>query len=576
MKKINIFWMTLFIMISISGYCKDQGEVKKDTITINFGNQSKIIIYVSDKSDFKILQNYDLNKMLEDLSISIDTLENDVKILKIEDVTGTKYLEDTTIVVNDGFEEFTASLEGYTKEFIVSNFNRIEAGNTFEVHVRPGEDHKIVLNGKEEDVDDVHVEINDNELQLKFGNALKIDRSKVRAFISTPVLEKVELSGATKGTIKGFKAENFSAELDGAAKTEILVIAENIRVEQSGATKLKLSGKANYLGAELSGASKLDADELQVIDADIETSGAAKASVNALNLNKEVSGAGAVRNQEISEEERDEYEEINVRIGNMKFSAEVDDWEDIEEDFEDIEDFEDFKSRFDKEEFIDKEVPDVKHSFNIDLGMNNYLQNGKFPEETGAPYAVKPWGSWYVAFNSNHKFHITGPLFIEWGKGISWYNFKFDNEDIRINAENDTLMFIEDSRNVNAIKSKLTASYINMSLIPVIDFSRGFKQVKSYSYESFRFTKYKKQGFRIGAGPYFGYRIGSHSKFVYKDDGREKEKDRDNFMLDNWRYGIRVQAGYKALDIFFNYDLNDLFLGKANPSLNAFSFGITL
>ena len=576
MKKISIFLISLFFITSTSVFGRNFEELQKDTITINFGNQSKIVIYLSDKSDLQALQNYDINKMLEDLSISIDTIENDVKVLKIEDVTGTKYLEDTTIVIDNEFEDFIESLDGYTKEFMVSNFNTVNAGSTFEVHVRPGENHKVVLNGREEDVDDVHIEINNEELQIKFGNVFINNRLKVIAYVTTPFLNKIELSGATKATIKGFKAEDFKAEMDGAAKAEVLVIAENIQVEQSGATKLKLSGKANSLNAELSGASKLDADDLQVRDAKVETSGAAKASVNALNLDKEVSGVGSVRNQDISEEDRKEFNEINIRVGNMKFSAEVDDWEDLEDDFEDIEDFEDFKSRFDKEEFIDKDVPDVKHSFNIDLGMNNYLENGEFPEVNGASYAVKPWGSWYVALNSNHKFHVTGPLFIEWGKGISWYNFKFDNEDIRIDVENDTLVFFEDPRTLNTVKSKLTASYINMSIIPIIDFSRGHKQVKSYSYESFNFTKYKKRGFRIGAGPYFGYRLGSHSKFVYKDNGREKEKGRDNFMLNNWRYGMRVQAGYKALDIFFNYDLNNLFLGNSNPSLNAFSFGITL
>src|SRR5882672_3869597 len=40
------------------------------------------------------------------------------------------------------------------------------------------------------------------------------------------------------------------------------------------------------------------------------------------------------------------------------------------------------------------------HSLNIDLGMNNYLENGRFPDASNELYTVKPWGSWYVAVNS--------------------------------------------------------------------------------------------------------------------------------------------------------------------------------
>jgi hypothetical protein len=81
--------------------------------------------------------------------------------------------------------------------------------------------------------------------------------------------------------------------------------------------------------------------------------------------------------------------------------------------------------------------------------------------------------------------------------------------------------------------------------------------------------------FRIGAGPYVGYRIASRSKLVYSEDGDvEKEKDRDSFYLNNLRYGARLQLGFRSTDLFFNYDLNELFVEGKGPKLNAFSFGI--
>jgi hypothetical protein len=133
--------------------------------------------------------------------------------------------------------------------------------------------------------------------------------------------------------------------------------------------------------------------------------------------------------------------------------------------------------------------------------------------------------------------------------------------------DSDGVIFTEDDREVSYVKSKLTASYINVSLIPMLDF--GGRGKKSRVWDS-----YGSQ-FRIGIGPYAAYRIGSHSKLVYKDDGKEKEKNHDNFYLNNFRYGLRLQFGIRSTDFFFNYDLNELYSSKPNnPKLNAFSFGV--
>jgi hypothetical protein len=82
--------------------------------------------------------------------------------------------------------------------------------------------------------------------------------------------------------------------------------------------------------------------------------------------------------------------------------------------------------------------------------------------------------------------------------------------------------------------------------------------------------------FRIGVGPYAGYRIDSYTKQVLEIGGDEqKPKDHDNFYLNNIRYGLRTQIGFQDIDLFFNYDLNELFIENKGPKLNAFSFGVT-
>lgn len=203
---------------------------------------------------------------------------------------------------------------------------------------------------------------------------------------------------------------------------------------------------------------------------------------------------------------------------------------------------------------------------NVDLGTNNFLANDKFVDDTRV-YAVRPWGSWYVGINSVHRSRLAKKFFIEWNWGVSWYNFKFENDDVMITTSETGVDFTRSSSDLDYVKSKLTATYINASLIPVLDF--GDRTVKPRVWDGYGTE------FRIGIGPYVGYRLASKSKVVYEENGdREKEKDRDRFYLNNLRYGVRLQWGFRSTDFFVNYDLNEMFQQNKGPDVNAVSVGI--
>ncbi len=221
-----------------------------------------------------------------------------------------------------------------------------------------------------------------------------------------------------------------------------------------------------------------------------------------------------------------------------------------------------------KKVFTKRRPGETYFSMYFDLGLNNYLEDGNFPDRFGAPYAVKPFGSWNVAIQGLNTTRIIGKTYLQWGGGLTWYNFKWEDASQRIERGDEGVIFTEFNEPVDHIKSKLTVAYLDVRLIPMIQFG-----------ENQRMRKYgKSKGFRIGAGPYAGYRLGSHSKAVYNDGNRQKPKNRDSFYLENFRYGVRLQAGFRSWDVFFNYDMNPLFApgrGPGNADLNAFSFGIT-
>ncbi|HMI64530.1 MAG TPA: hypothetical protein VK517_00730 [Cyclobacteriaceae bacterium] len=218
------------------------------------------------------------------------------------------------------------------------------------------------------------------------------------------------------------------------------------------------------------------------------------------------------------------------------------------------------------------------HAFNMDLGTNNYLSNGKFPDQTNQPYAVRPWGSWYVALNSVQRTHVAGKFFLEWGVGVSWYNFKFQNDMTVLSKNDNGVSFLQDNRSFDFIKSKLTATYLNATFVPMIDFGKGGKKTTLFDGSRVDFSSRgnHSSAFRIGVGPYAGYRIDSYAKQSYRDQGdKHRDHDHDTFYLNTIRYGARLQMGFRDVDLFFNYDMNNLFVDNKGPKVNAFSFGVT-
>lgn len=209
------------------------------------------------------------------------------------------------------------------------------------------------------------------------------------------------------------------------------------------------------------------------------------------------------------------------------------------------------------------------HSMNFDLGTNNYITQNGFPDQDNSLFTVKPWGSWYVGINSVQRTRLANKFYIEWALGASWYNFKFQDAQTQMSKDDTQVIFQPDTRDADFVKSKLTAAYLNASLVPMLDFG-GNRHKPSF------FDGYNADSFRIGVGPYVGYRIASYSKQVFREnDAERKPRNHDNFYLNNLRYGLRAQIGFDDIDLFFNYDLNELFVDNKGPQLNAFSFGIT-
>ncbi len=212
----------------------------------------------------------------------------------------------------------------------------------------------------------------------------------------------------------------------------------------------------------------------------------------------------------------------------------------------------------------------------LDLGLDNYLDAGKFPNQN-EPYALRATGSRYIALSHLYRTRIGGaasPLAISYGSEFSCYNFMFDsNQRIFKGANAVEFRPLPDAQgqDIALKKSKLTAIYASLPVMLVLDLGQADRSHKDKN-RSFRNSS--RGGLRLGAGGFVGYKLYSYSKI--KEDGGNKDRDRSSFYLNNVRYGVQGLVGIGSIDLFFKYDLSPLFAdnqGPANTDLRSIAFG---
>jgi hypothetical protein len=198
--------------------------------------------------------------------------------------------------------------------------------------------------------------------------------------------------------------------------------------------------------------------------------------------------------------------------------------------------------------------------FNINLGING-LETLSGNTYDKASYELRPGGSryfsmgWTRAQTYGKNDNAAVKLGLSIGLNFSWYNFMLENDNIWTKGATQIELL---PSTVSLKKSKLTASYLEVPLMPYLT----FKNSKLIQY--------------IAVGPYAGYKLRSHSK-IKTDDGGKKDKEYNNFYLEPFRYGLGANVGIKGFsDLFLRYDMNETFQAGKGPKVRAFSFGLIL
>jgi len=200
------------------------------------------------------------------------------------------------------------------------------------------------------------------------------------------------------------------------------------------------------------------------------------------------------------------------------------------------------------------------HWAGVDVGLNGYMYNNNSMSLTGTDrsLSLNQAKSWNISLNFaevNMKL-VKNYIGITTGLGLQFNNYRFD-KSIKLISDSASLTYFNDTIKYN--KNKLIVTYLTLPIL--FDF-----QIPVGEHDRIHLT----------AGVVGGLRIGTHTKQVFDLNGNEnKEKQREDFHLSPFQYGLTARLGYNGVGVFVNYSLSSLFKDGEGPELYPWSAGLS-
>ncbi|UOR06850.1 PorT family protein [Hymenobacter aerilatus] len=206
-----------------------------------------------------------------------------------------------------------------------------------------------------------------------------------------------------------------------------------------------------------------------------------------------------------------------------------------------------------------------KSAFGMDLGLNALVN--KSAPTSGQPIDLRPFGSRYVSLYWRYAQRLGSkgsPMYLLLGPEFSFNNYMLDNNTQFVSnpglGSGQPNYTTVERTGFPVEKSKLMMSSLNLPVMLQLNL---------------RDKEYRKT-FRLAAGGFVGYRLGTHTKLKYDQDGdTRKDKDRGSYNLEDFQYGLQGGIGFRKVDLFAKYHLNQLFKDNRGPQAQSLSFGIT-
>ena len=218
---------------------------------------------------------------------------------------------------------------------------------------------------------------------------------------------------------------------------------------------------------------------------------------------------------------------------------------------------------------IERKSKRTTSQFVFAMGLNNAIPELKDIENSD----FRVWGShfyeWGVTYNSrlikNHNL-----VHAKYGFSVMYNNLRPTDNRYFVKSGNQTYLA---TSNLDLEESRLRNVYLAAPFHLEFDFTP-----KKYSKDGTTSYFRTHESIRLGIGGYAGVRIKSKQLLHIEVDGdTEKTKQKGDFNVSDFNYGLSTYIGYRATSLYFKYDMNPLFKKNSDINhvpLNNVSFGI--
>jgi hypothetical protein len=193
----------------------------------------------------------------------------------------------------------------------------------------------------------------------------------------------------------------------------------------------------------------------------------------------------------------------------------------------------------------------------FDLGFSRYLDQGSFTlSPANANLDFLPSKTSNVGFDFfQFKYKASDKFRFYIGAGLDWNHIRLNN-NVTFQKNQATLTATQEV--INFTKNRFSSRYLR---IPI-----GFDFTKTIQNDN---------KLHVVLGPELGFLLNGKVKQESKERGKEKFKDDYNF--NPFRYGGFVRVGYKGWGIYTKYYFNDVFAkGQGPADLKNMSFGLSM
>lgn len=195
-------------------------------------------------------------------------------------------------------------------------------------------------------------------------------------------------------------------------------------------------------------------------------------------------------------------------------------------------------------------------------GVNNLVTDGSVANSD-----FRYWGShfyeWGTAWNTR-LFKNDNLLHLKYGLSVMYNNLRpTDNRLFVVNGNQTNL----ETSPVNLKDSRMRNVYVTLPLHLEFDFTKAKDKDGKKIFRT-------HQSVRFGIGGYAGFRVKSKQKYCYELDGHDYDvKEKGDFNVNDFIYGVSTYIGYKETSLYLKYDLNPMFQDNAIKQ-NNISLGV--